>query len=445
MGTAFEFRRPRRGGTMPGKKGGIARRLGLEQLEARQMLAATLLHTLNNPTPAFEDLFGYSVAISGNTIVVGAVGEDTGAMFVGSAYVFDATSGALLHTLNNPTPAGLDFFGGSVAIWGNTIVVGAPGEDRAYLFDATTGALLRTLNNPTPANTGYFGGSVAISGDTIVVGAHTGPYLGSAYGSAYVFDAISGALLRTLNNPTPEIGDGFGQDVAISGNTIVVGAAGDDTGATDAGSAYVFDATTGALLHTLNNPTPEIGDGFGGNWEFNTLAISGNTIVVGARDDDTGATNAGSAYVFDATTGALLHTLNNPTPEIGGVEGDGFGASVAISGNTIVVGARGDDTGATEAGSAYVFDATSGVLLDTLNNPTPQDADLFFVVAILANTIVVGAGRDNTGATNAGSAYVFNLVDADFNDDGFYDCLDIDALVAEIAAGNHSPPLRFDR
>ena len=192
-----------------------------------------------------------------------------------------------------------------------------------------------------------------------------------------MFDATTGTLLHTLNNPTPAIDDYFGEDVAISSNTIVVGASGDDTGATDAGSAYVFNATTGALLHTLNNPTPEIGDGFGGNWEYNTLAISGNTIVVGAGLDDTGATDAGSAYVFDATTGALLHTVNNPTPEIGDGEGDGFGAAVAISGNTIVVGARGDDTGATDAGSAYVFDATSGVLIDTLNNPTPQDSDLF--------------------------------------------------------------------
>ncbi len=89
-----------------------------------------------------------------------------------------------------------------------------------------------------------------------------------------------------------------------------------------------------------------------------------------------------------------------------------------------------------------MFDTTSGVLLDTLNNPTPQDSEsfeLFSSVAIAGNTIVVGAAGDNTGAPYAGSAYIFSLVDADFNDDGSYDCLDIDALVAEIAAGNHNP------
>ncbi len=191
-----------------------------------------------------------------------------------------------------------------------------------------------------------------------------------------MFDAMTGALLHTLNNPTPTSGSGgpggFGCSVAISGNTIVVGAYWNDTGATDAGSAYVFDATTGALLHTLNNPTPAIEDYFGGG-----IAISGNTVVVAAPRDDTGATDAGSAYVFDATSGALLRTLNNPTPEIGEGEGDVFGASMAISGNTVVVGASGDDTGATDAGSAYVFDATTGALLHTLNNPTPEIGDGF--------------------------------------------------------------------
>ena len=208
MAPSLEFRRPRRGETTPSKNRGLARRLGVEQLEARQMLTATLLHTLNNPTPSYSDDFGQSVAISGNTIVVGAYGDYRGATWgVGSAYVLDATSGALLRTLNNPSPEGADWFGYSVAISGNTIVVGAVREagdvGRAYVFDATTGALLRTLNNPTPANTHVFGVSVAISGNTIVVGANRDRARGARMGSAYVFDATSGALLRTLNNPTP--------------------------------------------------------------------------------------------------------------------------------------------------------------------------------------------------------------------------------------------------
>ncbi len=205
---------------------------------------------------------------------------------------------------------------------------------------------------------------------------------------AYLFDATTGSLLRTLANPAPSDGDFFGCSVAISGNTVVVGAYGDDTGATGAGAAYVFDATTGGLVSTLANPTPAAIDHFGAS-----VAVSGNTVVVGAYLDDTGATDAGSAYVFNAATGSLVSTLANPTP----AANDRFGNSVAISGNTVVVGASHDDAGATDAGSAYLFDATTGSLLHTLANPTPTTYDYFGdSVAISGNSVVVGAHQENT-------------------------------------------------
>jgi hypothetical protein len=108
--------------------------------------------------------------------------------------------------------------------------------------------------------------------------------------------------------------------VAISSNLAVVGASGEDTTAMGAGSAYVFDASTGALLHTLNNPTPAEYDGFGAS-----VALSGKFAVVRAPGDDTVAVNAGSVYVFNAGTGALLDTL-------------GDGGSVAVWGNSLLVG-----------------------------------------------------------------------------------------------------------
>jgi outer membrane protein assembly factor BamB len=413
-----------------------------------------LVATLNNPTPAAEDLFGYRVAVSGNTVVVGvAYGDNTGATDAGSAYVFDATTGALVATLNNPTPASGDGFGISVAVSGSTVVVGAWQDDTgatdagsAYVFNASTGALVATLNNPTPANTDWFGYSVAVSGNTVVVGAHFDDTGATNAGSAYVFNATTGALVATLNNPTPALNDKFGTSVAASGSTVVVGANTDDTGATDAGSAYVFNTTTGALIATLNKPTPVQSDFFG-----NSVAISGTTVVVGAFLDDMGATNGGAAYVFNATNGALVATLNNPTPVQSDLFGNSvavsgntvvvgtsnggaaygfnattgtligtlnnptlaydarFGNSVAVSGNTVVVGAFFDDTGADYTGSAYMFNATTGAPVATLNNPTPEFDDEFGIsVAVSGNVIVVGAWDDNTGAPTSGSAYVFN-------------------------------------
>jgi len=185
----------------------------------------------------------------------------------------------------------------------------------------------------------------------------------------------------------------------VSGDLVVVGANGDDTGATDAGAAYVFDAANGSLLCTLNNPTPAASDQFG--W---SVAVSGSTVVVGAYSDDTGATDAGAAYVFDATTGNLLQTLNNPTP----ASSDQFGMSVAVSGSTVVVGAYSDDTGATDAGAAYVFDAATGDLLQAINNPTLTSSEYFgSSVAVSGSTVVVGAYGNDAGAADAGAAYVF--------------------------------------
>lgn len=161
-----------------------------------------------------------------------------------------------------------------------------------------------------------FGYVVAIDGPYTLVGAPSTSLRGlSAIGCAYVFDTSSGALVAMLNNPTPAADDHFGGTVAISGNLIVVGAAQDDTGASNAGAAYVFDAATGNLLRTLNNPTPAADDHFGCS-----VAISGSTVVVGAPFD------SGSAYVFDAVTGNLLQTLVNPNP----ADYDYFGTSVAI-------------------------------------------------------------------------------------------------------------------
>ncbi|MCY2990027.1 MAG: hypothetical protein NTY19_19460 [Planctomycetota bacterium] len=389
----------------PGKR---VRHLLCELLEDRRLLAlGNLLHTLANPAPVSYDLFGASVAVSGSTVIVGSPYKDYGAINSGVVYVFDATVGNLLGTIANPTPAINDNFGGSLAVSGNTAVVGARGDDTgatdagaAYVFDATTLNLLHTLNNPTPVASDGFGGSVAVSGSTVVVGAMNADTGATNSGMAYVFDAATGNLLHTLVNPTPAAGDGFGISVAISGSTVVVGAWWDDTGATDAGAAYVFDAATGRLLRTLNNPAPQAGDSFG-----RSVAVSGSTIVVGAYEADVGATGAGAAYVFDVTSGNLLHALNNPTP----TASDNFGGSVAVSESTIVVGAPNDHTGETDIGAVYVFDVATGNLLRTLINPTPTASDDFGkYVAASGDTVVVGDSREDGASIDQGTAFVFD-------------------------------------
>ena len=147
-------------------------------------------------------------------------------------------------------------------------------------------------------------------------------------------------------------GDYFGS-VAISDNTALFGASGDDDGGSNSGSAYLFDVITGSQLAKFTSDDIAADDSFGGS-----VAISGNTALLGARGDDDGGNHSGSAYLFNVITGNQLAKLTADDA----AERDFFGGSVAISGNTAIVGASGDDDGGSNSGSAYLFDVTTGVI-----------------------------------------------------------------------------------
>jgi len=369
----------------------------------------TIFATLNNPSPDEYDEFGKSVAISGDLAVVGVLKDDSnGNEDTGTAYIIDSSTGVLVTTLSQPSPLEDHFFGFSVAISGNLAVISGEESNSggfeyggiAYVFNALTGELISTLIDPTPDGSARFGGSVAISGNLVVVG---GFGWGDEYGGeAFVFNATTGQLITALENPTIDTGDFFGFSVAISGNFAVVSAVWDDGPTIRAeGTVYVFNALTGALISTLINPTPDrSGEYFG-----YSVGISGNLAIVGTIwDEPTGIGEEGTAYVFNATTGELLSTLNNPTPNVR----DLFGLSVSISGNTAIVGSSNiDDDGINSVGEAYVFEATSGTLQATIKNPAPSNGGWFGYVAVSGNRAIIGApGSEWNGSTRVGSAYL---------------------------------------
>ena len=373
-----------------------------------------LRFTLTNPrSPTAEAQFGYSVSIAdwnpgGSAdvnIAVGARRDSADAADVGAAYLFGASSGNLRYTFHNPTPTSNDNFGNSVSTNGSFTVVGAIYDDTAAndngevsVFDAWGTPYSSPMYGPSPAASESFGYSVANNGWKIAVGTPYDNTGGLFSGRAWILDAGNGSVLKTLANPTPADGENFGASIAYSGLRVVVGAPYDVRAATVLGAAYVFDASNGSVLKTLTEPVATPGSRFG-----SSVAVSGTTVVVGAP---TGASNAGTAYIFDAATGSLLFTLANPTP----ASDDQFGSSVAIAGDKVIIGAPRDDTDATDAGSAYVFDATTGNLLDTLANPTPANGDNFGLsVSVAGNTAVVGAPYDSTRGSNAGAVYAFDV------------------------------------
>ena len=360
------------------------------------------------------DLLGSSVAISGETVVVGAPDDDDAAgSRQGSAYVFVRSGGvwSQQQKLLASDGAEEDRFGTSVAISGETVVVGAPDDDdamgsrqgSAYVFVRSSVSWSQQQKLLASDATGgqQFGTSVAISGETVVVGAVSGQ------GSAYVFARSGGvwSQQQKLVALDAAAGDRFGESVAISSEgsipAVAVGAPRDDFAA---GSAYVFARDGGSWIQEakLVASDPAADDLFG-----TSVAISGETVVVGAWNDDGAASaNQGSAYVFVSSGLAWIQQAKLEASDA--AAGDIFGGSVAISGETIVVGASFDDG---DEGSAYVF-ARSGGVWSQQQKLEASDAaagDQFGrSVAISGETIVVGARRDDGAAgADQGSAYVF--------------------------------------
>jgi len=427
---------------------------GLERLgrTSSEFLGSASLQTvLNNPnaysTSSF-DFFGVGVSISENYAIVGAsIEDDTGGSSAGKAYIFNAKNGALLYTLNNPssysTSAG-DQFGNFVTITDKYAAVGAYQEDDAsgtesgkvYIYDTKTGVLLYTLNNPnaySSSGTDWFGTHVSISGDYAIISAFFEDDAGGAdSGKAYIYNLRTGTLMHTLANPnaySTSANDNFGKTVSISGGLAIVGAyLEDDSGGAGSGKAYIYNVLTGALMLTLSNPnaySTSAGDQFG-----RSVSISGNRAIVSASaansfdangEDDASGANSGKVYIFDATTGSLLFTLNNPNVYSTSAD-DNFGEQVSISGNLAIVSAyREDDSGGATSGKAYIFDVTTGALLYTLNNPnaysTSADDQFGFFLSISGNRAIVGAYNEgDTGGGGSGKAYIFKLTENSLED-----------------------------
>ncbi len=362
-----------------------------------------------------DNLFGNAVALSGDTLVVGALFANAEA---GAAYVFERDEGGPdnwgeVKKLTASDSAPGETFGASVAINGDTIVVGADGDDlsngAAYIFQRDTGGAnnwgeVKKLTGSGGTPPYLFGTSVGISLDTVVVGAPSDDLL---KGSAFIFERNQGGaenwgLAKRILPAGGETGDNFGFAVAINADTVVAGAYNDDA---TQGSAFVFGRNTGGTgnwgqVKKLSGLDSEPGDNFG-----SSVDIVADTIVVGATLDDFAK---GSVYVFDRNAGGV-----NNWGEVkrlvasDGASDENFGNSVAVSGDLVVVGAGGHDLG---TGAAYVFGRNTGgannwgQLIKLSASDGNVDDQFGFAVALNDVTIVVGAHvvDDATGA-----AYVF--------------------------------------
>ena len=237
--------------------------------------------------PVANAMFGAAVALSGDTALIGAPDEPEGA-----AYVFARSGGAwtVADVLADPGQGAFDHFGTSVALDGDTALVGAVGvhAGAAYVY-ARSGdnwILQQALDDGVPADAGVndeLGTSVALSGDTAVVGAPTGPTGGAAY--VFMRSGTTWTQAQQLTAADGAPGDAFGRSVAFDGETVVVGSS---SMTASPGAAYVF-----TLAGTTWTQTQEITDPMITNFGYR-VALSGGTVVVGGDPDQ------GSSAFVDA-------------------------------------------------------------------------------------------------------------------------------------------------
>ena len=436
-------------------------------IDKHQLLQISI-STLTDDDRATNDEFGYSVAIDGNTAVVGAYHRNLdGNANVGVAYVFtkdsdDAWSQAA--TLTASDGAANDEFGISVAIDGNTIVVGARQDDTrngaAYVFTKSPDSVWANDENQTykwetaklAASDGAaddeFGISVAIDGNTIVVGARQDD---TRNGAAYVFtkaDDVAWANDSGANHKEEAAkliasdgaaNDELGISVAVDGDTVVVGAHLHDindssSSIPNAGAAYVFiKPDTGGWAnepskdHRTESARLTAPDGAAKDQFGISMAIDGNTVVVGAHqpsykneDEKTVDVGPGAAYVFTRVSNSGKWGQPVKLTASNGVLGDGFGISVAVVGNTAVVGAylnARDDDIAPGSGSAYVFARTLGVWSQTFNLAAPEreENDWFGHSVAIGDygTLLAGVPQDDG---RRGSAYAMDISTAEWVD-----------------------------
>ena len=465
------------------------------------------------------DEFGFSVSVSGDTMVIGAPKEDSSttgtsssgnnsADDAGAVYVYRRsgaswTQEAYIKASN--TDAG-DQFGYDVALFGDTLVVSAVGEDSigtgvnpaaqtdnhaegagaVYVF-RRSGAIWSQeaylkASNTNPGD--QFGYSVAIYGDTIAVGARDEDGAGTGVnpttqsdnsatdsGAVYLFKRSGETWSQTayIKACNTGAGDWFGYDVAVSEDWLAVGARGedsnavgsgnscglagdqaDDDSAEDSGAAYLYKLPDWSEQYYVKASNTGAGDLFGVS-----VALSSELLIVGALYEDSsaigfnpgpvgeadnGANNAGAAYVF-YYNGALAWPQATYLKASNTDAGDTFGSAVAIYGNKVVVSARNENSSATgvdpaapaqdddsagNAGAVYIYlavDDGGSSLTPIYVKASNSDADDRFglSVALSQDTLVVGAfnedsvatgvnpaGQSDNSAANAGAAYVFH-------------------------------------
>jgi MYXO-CTERM domain-containing protein len=348
---------------------------------------------------ASGDQLGESVAVDGDRAVIGAHMDDDGGMQSGSAYVFERNGAtwSQVAKLKASDAAANDRFGSAVAVQGDTIVVGALGNydaggGAAYVFVKNGSSWVQqTILTSSDLNANWFGAALSLSGNSLLVGAPATQNIGAGY--VFVWNGSTWSEEAKLTVPGKIGLDLMGISVGIDADTAVLGDPNEDDAGTNSGAAYVFTRNAGvwSLQAKLTGPDSVTDDVFGG-----AVSVRGDTVMAGAIAHDFTINDAGAVYVFDRAGGTwpLAQKLTTSVPGYN----DWLGSAIAIDGDLSLIGARGDS-------SAYIFERTNGVWAEALQ--IQKSSGVFGrSVSLSGDTVAVGAPLDSQKASGAGAGYL---------------------------------------
>lgn len=372
---------------------------------------------------AAGSFFGSTVSISGDTAVVGAADAEIDGIPVGAAFIIrrddndtpdhpgdDTWLPEDMLTASDGTQG--DYFGNSVSISGDYVVIGATGDDdagdysgSAYVFRRDAGIWVED-SKLTGVSHDAFGVSVSIQGTTIVVGAWGNEHAGSYSGAAYVFqqEEKNWVEVARLTSSDPAAYEGFGMSVSVSGDLILAGDPGDRDVAEGSGSVHVFRREGATWIEDAKLVPADPTNAFGYD-----VSLDGTSAIVGSYLDDDMGDRSGSAHVFRYNGTAWIEDVKLPIS--GASRGDQCGWGVAIDGDRVAVGASRDEVGLfCDAGSAYTFRRKGTLWIEEvrLSDENETWANYFGTsVAIRDDVLAVGVPGDDDAGRNAGSVHFY--------------------------------------
>jgi hypothetical protein len=377
-------------------------------------------HKLLAGDGASNDAYGVDVAIAGDVAIVGANNDNNSAVSGGGAYIyrFNGTNWVEEQKLISSDISDNDNFGISTAISGNVAIVGANHDDdngtssgSVYVFryNGSNWIEEQKLTAADAAVEDEFGWTLALEDTVAVIGAYRNDDNASNSGSVYIFhyDGATWNQAQKVNAPGASVDDFFGYSVAISGDACIIGAYLDDDNGTNSGSAFVYryNGSTWAFEEKLTASDGINGDSFGFD-----VAIYNDVLICGAFGNNNAGSAAGTCYVyrFNGSNWIEEQKLNASDA----TADDWFGFSVGISDQTIIVGAFHDDDFGAETGGTYIFRHTGTSWFEEFKI-LASDADLGdefgAKVAISNYTTIVGAINNDDNGSNSGSAYIYPL------------------------------------